>query len=126
MTRKDALTLLKHYLDSGDCRMDFEYGSEDTKYEVLELLEEIIELGEAADALATSLIFKGNMLEMFAGIPDSAVPEFQDEMIQSQRELGEDSLPEDLLRDIAETPAASDEEAPPAGSDNGTGKGKDS
>ncbi len=113
MTRTDALAMLKQYIDSGDCRMDFEYGSEDTKYEVLEILEQIIELGEAADALATSLIFKGNMLEMFAGIPEDAVPEYQDEMIQSQRELQESaSLPEDLLRDIAETPAAGSEADP--------------
>jgi len=67
MTRADALALLKDYLDSGDARMDFDYGSEDTRYMVLDLLEQLIELGEAADALATSLIFKGGMLEMLAG-----------------------------------------------------------
>ena len=42
MTRADALALLKNYLDSGDARMDFEYGSDPSKYEVLDILEQLI------------------------------------------------------------------------------------
>ncbi|GAB7080664.1 hypothetical protein [Megalodesulfovibrio paquesii] len=93
MTRADALALLKDYLDSGDARMDFDYGSEDTKYMVLDVLEQLIELGEAADALATSLIFKGGLMEMLAGVaaPDAqssdeaAGQDAADATTQSQR-----------------------------------------
>ncbi|AGW14068.1 hypothetical protein [Megalodesulfovibrio gigas] len=84
MTRADALALLKDYLDSGDARMDFDYGSEDTRYKVLDLLEQLIELGEAADALATSLIFKGGLLEMLAG--GAGAQSAEAATIQSQRE----------------------------------------
>ncbi len=36
----------------------FEYGSEEQRYEILDFLEKLIELGEASDVLASKLLLK--------------------------------------------------------------------
>ena len=45
----------------------FEYGAEEQRYEIIDFLEKLMELGEAADATATKLIFKNSYLEALAG-----------------------------------------------------------
>lgn len=53
---------LKEYLQSGNMLEIFEYFTEEHKYEILDFLEKLIELGEIADQTATQLIFKNTQL----------------------------------------------------------------
>ena len=53
---------LKEYLASGRLEEDFTYSTEERRYEILDLLEEIMELGELADKVATNIIFKNSQL----------------------------------------------------------------
>ena len=53
---------LKAYLESEEFIETFEYSPEERRYEILDLLEKVMELGEAADATATKLIFKNSAL----------------------------------------------------------------
>ncbi len=53
---------LKEYLSSGQLEEDFKYSSEERRYEILDFLEEVIELGELADQVATNIIFKNSQL----------------------------------------------------------------
>lgn len=61
------LQKLRAYLESGDLRFDFENGSEETKGEILDFLEGLMDLAELADATATRLIFKDAYMEGVAG-----------------------------------------------------------
>ena len=56
---------LKEYFQSGQMYEDFEYSSEERRYEILDFLEKVIELGEIADETATQIIFKNTQLEEF-------------------------------------------------------------
>ncbi len=50
------------YLKSGNLLQDFEYSTEDRRYEILDFLEKLMELGEVADETATDIIFKNSQL----------------------------------------------------------------
>ncbi len=54
---------LKEYLSSGRLEEDFSYSSEERRYEILDFLEELMELGELADKVATNIIFKNSQLK---------------------------------------------------------------
>ncbi len=57
------LEKLRDYFTSGDLVFDFENACEDTKGEILDFLESLMDLAELADATATRLIFKDAYLE---------------------------------------------------------------
>jgi len=56
---------LKEYFQSGQMYDDFQCSSEERRYEILDFLEKVIELGEIADKTATQIIFKNTQLESF-------------------------------------------------------------
>lgn len=59
---EDYIDGLKEYLQSGNLAEDFEYSAEERRYEILDFLEKLIELGEIADESATKIIFKNSQL----------------------------------------------------------------
>jgi hypothetical protein len=61
------LEKLREYFASGDIVFDFENASEADKGEVLDFLETLMDLAEAADATATRLIFKDAYLAAAKG-----------------------------------------------------------
>ena len=58
---------LQDYLESGELSEVFEYSPEERRFEILDFLEKIIELGEVADKTATEVIFKNSQLGSFLG-----------------------------------------------------------
>jgi hypothetical protein len=56
---------LIEYLKSGQLAEDFEHSSEERRYEILDFLEKVMDLGEIADEVATKIIFKNSQLEAF-------------------------------------------------------------
>ena len=46
---------------------DFKWSGEERRQEMLEFLEKLMDLGELADATATSVIFKGSQLGIMFG-----------------------------------------------------------
>ncbi|MCF8104358.1 MAG: hypothetical protein K9K64_02640 [Desulfohalobiaceae bacterium] len=54
---------LLEYIKSGNLAEDFEYSAEERRYEILDFLEHLMELGEAADEAATGIIFKNTQLK---------------------------------------------------------------
>lgn len=58
LTLKD-LTALETRLKSGQVEIDFKYGTEQERVEILEFLEKIMDLADLADEVATRLIFRG-------------------------------------------------------------------
>ncbi|GAB6163599.1 hypothetical protein JCM12298_27590 [Desulfothermus naphthae] len=56
---------LIEYLKSGNLAEDFEYSTEERRYEILDFLEKLMELGEVADEAATKIIFKNTQLGAF-------------------------------------------------------------
>jgi hypothetical protein len=67
MLPMDNLREIEEMLTSGQLAQDFRDGCEDDRHLILDFLEKLMELGEAADKTATELIFKGSYLEMFTG-----------------------------------------------------------
>jgi len=57
-----CLEKIADYLNSGELTDNFQYSDEERRYEILDFLEKLIELGENADAVATKLIFKDSYL----------------------------------------------------------------
>lgn len=55
------------YIRSGQLAEDFEYSAEDRRYEILDFLEKLMDLGEAADEAATKAIFKNSALGQLMG-----------------------------------------------------------
>jgi hypothetical protein len=55
--RKDYLADIEAYLSSGQFMIEFQYLGEERRQEMLDLLEKLMELGEAADEIATKIIF---------------------------------------------------------------------
>jgi len=55
------------YIQSGELGEDFEHSSEERRYEILDFLEKVMELGEAADETATKIIFKNTQLGQVMG-----------------------------------------------------------
>ncbi|SDB36776.1 hypothetical protein SAMN05660653_01748 [Desulfonatronum thiosulfatophilum] len=70
MLPMDCLREIEEMLTSGQLAKDFEDGCENDRYIILDFLEKLMELGEAADKTATEVIFKGSYLEMLAGTKD--------------------------------------------------------
>jgi hypothetical protein len=58
---------LKEYLESGELGQVFDDSSEERRFEILDFLEKVIELGEVADKTATEVIFKNSQLGSFFG-----------------------------------------------------------
>jgi len=58
------LDKLEAYFASGDLEMDFEYADEEKRGRILDFLEQLMNLADQADALATKLIFKDSLEEM--------------------------------------------------------------
>lgn len=54
----EYLERVKKYFENGDCKFEFENGEEERRLMILDFLEQLMELGEIADELATKLIFK--------------------------------------------------------------------
>jgi hypothetical protein len=61
---------LLEYLKSGTLEEDFGYSAEDRRLEILDFLEKLMELGEAADETATRIIFKDSQLGALLGVKD--------------------------------------------------------
>lgn len=60
---QEYLQGLQEYLNSGRLAEDFEYSAEERRYEILEFLEQLMDLGELADEVATGIIFKNTQLQ---------------------------------------------------------------
>ncbi len=65
-----AIEEMKNYIE-GNFKEDFEYSAESRRFEMLEFLDQLMDLGELADATATEVIFKGQ-LGALAGIPNKS------------------------------------------------------
>lgn len=85
MTHLECLEKLEQYIDSGDLAFDFENGEDDRRYEILDVLEKIMDIAEKADPLATKLIFKNSALGALMGMKDEDGDE--DEESPSSRPL---------------------------------------
>ncbi len=72
MLHDTKLAEIKDYLSSGKLADEFEFSAESRRHEILEYLESIMELGELADATATSVIFKGSPLLQMTGLGEGA------------------------------------------------------
>ncbi|MFP5240423.1 MAG: hypothetical protein ACLGQW_11390 [Acidobacteriota bacterium] len=59
------LDKLEAYFASGDLETDFEYADEEKRGRILDFLEKLMNLADQADVLATKLIFKDSLQEMF-------------------------------------------------------------
>lgn len=57
------LDKIGEYFASGDLAFDFEHGDEERRQQILAYLEQLMDLADQADELATKLIFKGGMLQ---------------------------------------------------------------
>ncbi|TVM20015.1 hypothetical protein DPQ33_01955 [Oceanidesulfovibrio indonesiensis] len=82
MTHKECLSKLEEYIDSGDLAFDFENAEEDRRYEILDLLEKVMDIAEKADELATKLIFKNSYLGVLAGMKSDDSDEEDEEKDQ--------------------------------------------
>ena len=60
---------LQQYLESGELEEDFKWSAEERRLEILEFLEKLMDVGEAADGAASKIIFKGQLGAMFGGAP---------------------------------------------------------
>ncbi|HDQ40422.1 MAG TPA: hypothetical protein ENN39_05255 [Desulfonatronum sp.] len=67
MLPMDCLRDIEEMLASGRLVEDFKDGCDNDRYLILDFLEKLMELGEAADKAATEVIFKDSYLEMMAG-----------------------------------------------------------
>ncbi len=66
-----AIEAIKEYLE-GNFKEDFEYSVESRRHEMLEFLEQLMDLGELADATATEVIFKGQLAALAGIAPQKA------------------------------------------------------
>lgn len=61
------------YLDSGDLRQDFQFSCEERRFEILEFLEKLMDLGELSDKVASEIIFRNSRLGLMSGgVPGSS------------------------------------------------------
>lgn len=66
MLNEKFLSDLEKYIKSGELEEDFEWSSEERRMEILDYLERLMDLAEAADETATRIIFKNTGLgQMF-------------------------------------------------------------
>lgn len=70
MLPMDCLREIEELLSSGQLVQDFQDGCENDRFIILEFLEKLMDLGEAADAAATEAIFKGAYLDLATGATD--------------------------------------------------------
>lgn len=62
------LTALEERLKSGEMATDFKFGTEESKENILELLQKVMDVADLADEAATKMIFKNSYLAALAGI----------------------------------------------------------
>lgn len=67
MLNMEYLEKIEQYMTSGDMKFEFDNGTEEKRFEILEFLEKFMDVAEIADEQATKLIFKEGMLNMLAG-----------------------------------------------------------
>ncbi|WP_291320668.1 hypothetical protein [Desulfonatronospira sp.] len=67
MLNEKFLSDLEKYIKSGQLEEDFECSSEDRRMEILDYLERLMDLAEAADETATRIIFKNTGLGQMFG-----------------------------------------------------------
>lgn len=67
------LEAFEAYLSSGEFEDHFTHSLEGRRFEMLELLEKIMDLAELSDAVATRIIFKNSPIANLAGVktPDA-------------------------------------------------------
>ncbi|CCO23121.1 hypothetical protein [Maridesulfovibrio hydrothermalis] len=70
MINNEYLEKLEHYMTSGDMQFEFDNGTEEKRFEILDFLEKLMDVAEIADEHATKLIFKGGLLGQLAGSSD--------------------------------------------------------
>ncbi len=63
---------LEEYMASGNMTEDFMWSGHERRMEMLEFLEKLMDLGEAADAAASEMIFRNSQLGVLAGGVPSA------------------------------------------------------
>lgn len=71
MLKLEELAELETYLRSGELEKDFQYGCENDRNTLLELLEKLMDLGELADEAATRIIYRGLNPALLKGKPDT-------------------------------------------------------
>jgi len=70
MINTEYLEKLEHYMTSGDMKFEFDNGTEEKRFEILDFLEKLMDVAEIADEHATKLIFKEGFLDQLAGSND--------------------------------------------------------
>lgn len=67
------LEAFEHYLKSGEFEDHFSYSPPERRFEMLELLEKIMDIADTADEVATRILLQGSPLGQMAGFtaPDS-------------------------------------------------------
>ena len=58
---------LYEYVNGGDMTLGFQFSGEERRIEMLEFLEKLMDLGDAADKAASEMIFRDSQLGLFAG-----------------------------------------------------------
>ncbi|MGE4298397.1 MAG: hypothetical protein AB7E47_10245 [Desulfovibrionaceae bacterium] len=71
MLHMEYLTELEEYITSGRLAEDFSNSPEERRFEILDFLEKLMDVAEAADKVATEVIFKDSMLSMMSGTSPS-------------------------------------------------------
>jgi hypothetical protein len=66
----EYLNKIEEFIASGDLKFEFDNGTEEKRYEILDFLEKLMDLGELAGENATKLIFKEGMLDQMTGMAD--------------------------------------------------------
>ncbi|WP_031484496.1 hypothetical protein [Maridesulfovibrio frigidus] len=66
MIKPEYLEKLENYMTSGDMQFEFDNGTEEKRFEILDFLEKLMDVAEIADEHATKLIFKGGMMGQVA------------------------------------------------------------
>jgi hypothetical protein len=67
MLNMEYLEKLEKFMTSGDMKFEFDNGTEEKRFEILEFLEKLMDVAELADEQATKLIFKEGLLDQLSG-----------------------------------------------------------
>jgi hypothetical protein len=70
MIKPEYLEKLELYMTSGDMQFEFDNGTEEKRFEILDFLEKLMDVAEIADEHATKLIFKGGIPGQLDGSSD--------------------------------------------------------
>lgn len=68
MLTMEDLQKFEELMSSGELEEQFRDSSRARQYEILDLLEKLMDVAEVADATATRLIFKDSYLGMLTGV----------------------------------------------------------